>query len=402
MTTANTNTEDLTNFTWDEGAENTFFGIKDETETTVIEEVVKETEKQEEGVEGKDGKTTKKAEEKIEEEASFNFGDDGEDETKPKTKEKSKEIEEETKTNFETKTDEEQQESVVTSPEFFKNLATDLKERGIFEHVEVKEDEPIDEDKFFELYDEEVEQRVDATINSFMEEVGDDGKAFLKFLKLGGSKEEFLKVYAESAKVPTVEDFEDESQAEKFLRYYYNTVEELAEDDTNDRIEWLKERNKLSTETEKLYKKVEKANEAHKQQLLENQANIDRDRQARRTAFIKDVTETANKVDEVNGLAIDKKEKTELVNFITKATVKMDNGSYITGFQDSINKVLKGDKDKLILLAKLLKSNFDFSSIQTKVKTEVTREAKSKLAQQSSTTQKPSSKSSGKSLTDYF
>lgn len=400
MTTANTNTEDLTNFTWDEGAENTFFGIKDETETTVVEEVIKD---KEEGVEGKDGKTTKKAEEKVAEEPKFEFGE-GEGEGKPKTEteDKSKESTKETKTDPEPKAKEDEQESIVASPEFFKNLASDLKERGIFEHVEVKEDEPIDEDKFFELYDEEVEQRVDATINSFMEEVGDDGKAFLKFLKLGGSKSDFLKVYAESAKTPVVDDFENETQAEKFLKYYYSTVEELAEADAEDRIEWLKERNKLSTETEKLYKKVEKANEAQKQQLIENQAKIDRDRQAKRTAFIKDVTETANKVDEVNGLTIDKKEKTELVNFITKATVKMEGGNYITGFQDSINKVLKGDKDKLILLAKLLKSNFDFSSIQTKVKTEVTKEAKSKLAQQSSTTQKPSSKSSGKSLVDYF
>jgi len=93
------------------------------------------------------------------------------------------------------------------------------------------------------------------------------------------------------------------------------------------------------------------------------------------------------------------------MNFITKPTVKVGKNKYITEFQAELGEIFKGEgenKKKLLLLAKLVKSQFDVKDLIEETKTKVVKDAKSKL-QQSRTGVRPSTSGGNnkKSLSDF-
>jgi S-adenosylmethionine:tRNA-ribosyltransferase-isomerase (queuine synthetase) len=113
--------------------------------------------------------------------------------------------------------DEEESNSKSVSSEW-SNIYKELKNRGIIS-IDVEDESSIDADRFIELQEEEIEARLEETIQAFMEELDEDGKAFLKFKKEGGNTKDFFKIYSEISEVPTPE-YNDEKSQEKFLRYY--------------------------------------------------------------------------------------------------------------------------------------------------------------------------------------
>lgn len=392
-TATNPKEEGLTEFQWDEaGDESTFFGIKEET--PVIEQVQEdlkdkgkkpEEEEEEVEVEGKGKNKDKKPEE-----TQATFFEDEEEEGKEKLKpEKNEKVEGEE--------GEEDDEEV----KFFTTLSTDLKTKGIFQFVEIKEDEKITEDKFFELQEQEIESRLEEAIETFMNELDEDGKAFLKFKKAGGKNADFFKVYAEVEDIPEVDVKTAEGQ-NAILRYYYKNYEDLDDADIDDKLEWLEETNKKAKYAEKYNAKIEKDKENKKQALLDAQAENQKKAEQIRDAFINSVKETANKMEEFNGFKFTKQDKSELVDFILKPAVKLENGKYLTGLQSSINKLYKEDKQKLLLLAKLLKSDFDFSTFVKEAQTKVTKETKSKLSETRNTLSGKSAPTRKGSLADLF
>src|SRR5690606_12546908 len=99
-------------------------------------------------------------------------------------------------------------------------------------------------------------------------------------------------------------------------------------------------------------------------------------------------------------------DKKELTNYITRPTVKVGKNRFITQFQADLGKIFSGKEDNkqsLLLLAKLVKTDFDIKDIVEKTKTKVTKEAKSKL-QEARQAVKPASSVSPnkKSLADFF
>lgn len=374
METAKPKTEEanqLDSFTWDNEGEDSFFGIS-----------------------GKETDEVEKIKEEIEEEPSTKLTPEKEEEQEENEKPEKKEEEE---FEFEEKEKEEEEE-----PKGITFESKDLK--NLFQYVELKEDEQIDREKFFELQDEEIEARVDATIKDFMEELGEDGKLFLQFKKAGGDSRAFFSKMSQLSSTPEV-DIEKASNEDfdNILKYYYKNYEELEDSDIEEKLEWLAEGGKKEKYAKKYYEKIAKDREAIKQDMLQKQVDADNKRKNERLEFINSVKETAENTEEVSGFTFKKAEKTEIVEFITKPTIKVGDNRYITGLQNAINKIYKEDKQKLLLLAKLLKTDFDFTSIASKVQTEVTKKTKEKLSDSRSTS-RPSSSGTVKkrNLADYF
>lgn len=379
-TTAKPKTEELTEFAWDdENSTDSFFGTET-VEKSPIEEVKKEIEEEEED----DAQEIEVKAEEVKKETT------GKKETK----------EEEAPEAFFKETEEQQPEEKPST--FFTDLAKDLKEKGLFQFVEIKDDDQIDADKFFEMYDEDTEARVDATIQSFMEELDEDGKNFLKFKKSGGSNADFFATYYQIAQIPEV-DIEDATQHDKVLKYYYKEYEELEDADIEDKLEWLAETAKKEKYAKKYYEKIQQDATKAKQKLVDDQKADQKVRETKRKEFVDSVKDVAGSVEELNGFKFTKKDKTELVDFITKPSVAIAPNKYITGIQDSINKLFKGDKEKLLLLAKLLKNDFDFSEFVSKAKTEVTKQTRTRI-ETGRNTARPSSSgvSTKRGLADYF
>lgn len=386
-TTQETNVESLQDFKFDEPE---FFGIK--TETTEIEEVVTKVKKEDEP-----------------DDAPID-----EDEDNPENEDKSKKVvkkENETpndedffKEDVEDTTDEGGDKHAETEDKFYTTLASELKEKGIFQNVEIKDDEEITEEKFFELQDAEIEARVEESFEAFFEELDEDGKEFLKHKKNGGATQDFFQVYQNSISIDGV-DLENEKDQDLILTHYMRVVDTMDEDEINDRIEWLSENKKKKAFAEKYFNKLQDLDKERRTALAERTRQITEQREAQSKKFNDELSVELNKVESVGSFSFNKVDKKDLLNFISKPTIKVGKNKYVTPLVAEMGEIFKGEgenKKKLLLLAKLVKSNFDVKDLIEEAKTKVVKEAKSKL-QAAKTGVKPSTSGgyNKKSLADY-
>jgi len=284
---------------------------------------------------------------------------------------------------------------------FFNVLAKGMKDKGVLSSVEIPKDTDLTEDDFVKLYEDEIDNRISETFEGFFEELDNDAKAFLRHKRDGGSTQSFFNVLKDSSNMPKG-DLDDISFQKLVAKHYLKTVEELDPEDVDDKIEWLEETGKLEKYSEKYDKKL-KAIDAKQKKTLEAQRKADlKAQEDSAKAFIKDIKTTLKETDNVMNFSITKSDKKELVNYITKPEVKVGKNRYVTGLQDGLKKIMKDNK-KLILLAKLIKSDFDTSSIETKAETKKTIEMKQKLSR-AKQNNKPSTSKKGtrRNLSDFF
>ena len=288
----------------------------------------------------------------------------------------------------------------VTDGEFFKKLSLEMKEQGIFQLVEVKEDEPLDQDTFVEKFDQEIEARVKETIQSFLEELDEDGKRFLKFKRSGGDTRAFLQAYYSSMALPTV-DLTTEDGQEAVLRYYYKNVEGLDPEDVDSRIDWAKENKKLAKYAEKYDGILQEREEARKEALLQQQAEYEAQMEKSRKDFEKDLVEVLQATDAVGDIPLTKEDKKTMPAYMLKPSIRIGKNKYITPLQADLKSVYE-DKKQLLLLAKLVRSKFDLSSLGVKLASKKVEQARKNLLRDRETPEvKGGNTKTGASLADY-
>jgi hypothetical protein len=394
-TTEDVSTSSLQDFNWDETED--FFGIKpDKSETEEVIKKVKtddlndeptlEDDDLEEDENTKDKSDKPKKGDEADKEDSFFEEQPAKDESLEKEKS--------------TETEEPSDDS-----KFYSTLASELKEKGIFQNVELKEGEEIDEDKFFELQDAEIESRVEETFEAFFEELDEDAKAFLKFKKSGGNTQDFFQVYRESLSLDNI-DLESEESQELVLKHYLSTMDSMDDEEISDRLEWLKENGKKKAYAKKYMNKLQELDRQKKEAISKSIEAQSKQREEGAKKFNQDLQSELEKTEAVGSFNFSKVNKKELLDFMVKPSVKIGKNKYITHFQAELGNIFKAegeDKKKLLLLAKLVKSNFDVKDLIEETKTKVVKEAKSKL-QQAKSGVKPSTSGgyTKKSISDYF
>jgi hypothetical protein len=398
---------------WDENVD--FFGIKPETPgntnvETVVESVKNDTVKSKTTKEKETENPESEEEQKQSNEEVTFFGDSIKENKKKETEEeKGKENQETNATDtpeekFENDTpegnDEQPFESEESEQKFFKTLATGLKEGGIFSNVEIKDDDVIDGDKFADLIDSEAESRVNETFEAFFEELDEDGAAFLRFKKAGGKTSDFLRAYANSAELPTSDLTTSEGQKE-ILKYYYKHIDGTDDEDIDDKIEWAVENGKLEKYAEKYSKIIQDRDKQKRDTLLLQQEEQQRQLDEERKKFESELKITLENTDAINNITLTKEDKKELIPFMTKPSVKIGKNKYITGLQAGIQKIFS-DKPKLLLLAKLVKSDFDLTGVEKKGASKLTKEVKTELQRQKQTPGPKSTDNTTRELADFF
>ncbi|MHA1200610.1 MAG: hypothetical protein ACTSQF_14930, partial [Candidatus Heimdallarchaeaceae archaeon] len=268
--------------------------------------------------------------------------------------------------------------------------------------IEIPDEGEITEEKFIEFQDEEIESRVEGALESFMGELDNDGAAFLKHKRDGGTTESFFSAYSKSSEIPKG-DIRDEDYQEKLSRYYYANVEKLELEDIDDRIEWLKDSDKLAKYAEKQDLKIKDLDKKSKENLQKQAKKKLELQEKANTAFVSSVKETLDKTDKIDNFTFSPKEKKSLHTFITKSTVKVSENKYQTGMQSKLFETLKDPKKRLIL-AKLLLNDFDVSDVVAASTTKQTKKVRSNI-QRTKKTVAPvgSGKSNRKrNLADFF
>lgn len=366
------NTDLLNDFKWDSNSD--FFGIESETETKVETETKKEVETETEEQKKEEKETDKSKAEEGDKEEFFDHdkqvdsgNEDDDDET-----------------------------------EVFTTLSKELKEKGTFTHIELSADGKITEEQFFEHIEDEVEGRVNEAIEDFGAKLGSDqtSKAYITFLKAGGTSDEFFKYYSQASTTPEV-DIEKESGQDSILRHYYKVVEELDDEDLEDKLDWLKESGKKKKFAEKYYNKLKADEQINKDKFVANQVQQQTDRENEKKEFVTKLKNTLDSTEEVNGFVFNKVDKPSLLDYIIKPTVKLKSNQYITQFQYDLNEVIKTDNEKLLVLAKLIKSKFDTSGLIIKKETEAVKKVKSSLSNTKSRLTSSNS-TKRKDLADFF
>ena len=369
--TVETSQNGLMDFNWDESGADSFFGLNEfGEEPKPIEEktpkpVVKTTSPPA-------TETIEPDKEEVEKQEELSF------------------FEEEGKTKKESTTDN----------TFYEDVYKDLKEAGIFKHIELEDGEELDADRLYELQQEEIEAEVTSRLNAWAsQELDEDAKAFIKFKIQGGDTSEFFKTYQNTSEI-TLGDIEDEDYQDNLIRYQLQK-EGWDKDEIEDRLEFLTESNKKSKFAERYHDRLIKEQEKEKQALVkqaEEQKIRVKQQEEQFRASIKDTLDT-NK--EINGIKFTDKDKGNLINFLTKRE-KLEDGRVITGFQRKLSESFN-DPKKIALLAKILNDDFDFSSFEKSAITKKTKEIKRNIEQRQSMRPTGSGSSSGaNSLASLF
>lgn len=185
-------------------------------------------------------------------------------------KKNKEEVQEEEDDFFETIGKTESEKSETTGEQgggsIYKDVYNDLKENGIFKHVELEEDEELDADRLFELQQEEYETEVTERLKAWAsEELDDDAKAFIKFKREGGNTADFFNVYKLSSELPSG-NIKDEDYQDEVIRYQLKE-EGWDRDEIEDRLAYLTENGKKEKVAEKYDEKI-KQEEAKENNLF--------------------------------------------------------------------------------------------------------------------------------------
>ena len=369
--TVETSQNSLMDFNWDESGADSFFGLNEfGEEPKPIEEKTPKSVVQTTSPPATETIEPDKEEVEKQEELSF--------------------FEEEDKTKKESTTDN----------TFYEDVYKDLKEAGIFKHVELEDGEELDAERLYELQQEEIEAEVTSRLDAWAsQELDEDAKAFIKFKIQGGDTSEFFKTYQNTSEI-TLGDIEDEDYQDNLIRYQLQK-EGWDKDEIEDRLEFLTESNKKAKFAERYHDRLIKEQEKEKQALVkqaEEQKIRAKQQEEQFRVSIKDTLDT-NK--EINGIKFTDKDKGNLINFLTKKE-KLEDGRVITGFQKKLSESFN-DPKKIALLAKILNDDFDFSSFEKSAITKKTKEIKRNIEQRQSMRPTGSGSSSGaNSLASLF
>jgi hypothetical protein len=137
-------------------------------------------------------------------------------------------------------------------------------------------------------------------------------------------------------------------------------------------LEFLKDSGKLGAISKKAYNKIIAEQETETAGEVARQATLVENRKKAAREYKSNITTHINSLDEMGGLPISKQDKSVLPTYISEPTVELQDGRYVSEMQADLFKVM-ADKDKIVLLAKLLKTDFDFSAIERKKQTQAAR-----------------------------
>ncbi len=368
-----TKEQDLSTFNWDEAHNEAFKDVLTEEE----QEQEKEQQGQEQEQEQEKNKKT-------------------ENKTKDKKEDKKEEKKEEPEGVFSDIDGEDESKEEEATGHVYLDLAKDLKDAGLFSNVEIPED--VNAEKFVELQEAEVDARVKETINGFMNGLDSDAAAFLEYKLHGGDTKEFFNLMSKS-KTTSIDEF-NENTAEVYLRSVYEQDDTI--DDIEDKIAYLKEKEKLITTAEKINEKEKALLAKQKTEEIE-QAKKEKIKRTKELEQMKaEVKDYFTKNDKIKGIELSADARENIIKAITRQNIKVGDNQYITAAQAYVNKLWQ-DKDALGIFITWASNNFDTKLFEKQAETKITKKTANTLRRTASTHKPKVSTSSGsKPLWEYF
>ena len=381
---------------WENSEEMDFFGdgpAKPTEASKVIEDVNKDdlkTDKTEKVKEEEEPKEEEKKEDKVED--IDLFGENDETDAGNKQQNTSKEDPEGGEE------DEPEQVQEVSS----KTTLNFLKDKGIVD-FELEEGEELTEEKAEELLEDKYEESVEERVEELVQDMPDVLKQMIKYHKDGGDVGQLISTIKPKSTVSKDTDLSTEDNQILVIREQL-TADGHDEEYISSNIEFLKDSGKLESTSKKFFDKIIAKNDQQVQAQTKAQEDLRKEKKQKQRAFKTEISSHLKENDEISQVKFTTKDKKDLPSYISDTTVKLENGQSISPLQRDLYKALQ-DKDKTLVLAKLLRDDFDFSNISKEATTKVAKEVKKELQHSQSLTPKKSGSTSQKKkkdLADFF
>ncbi len=284
----------------------------------------------------------------------------------------------------------------------FKILASDLKEIGILK-TDLPED--IDQDSFFDLMKNNTQKEAENYFNLFIEDLDEDGKAFLEFKKSGGDTKLFFETYQQMVSEPDIESIDSYDEKVDLIKFYYKTYEGKSVDEVEDFITFLEDRGKIDDYFETYSSKISEQREIKKAQLIEQQLEQAKAQEEAVSKFVDEVVTYVSSDD--TDIVFSDDDRKSMRTYMSKPVIEVGSNQMITKMQKDLSDALT-DPKKAAKLAKFLKTNLDFTGLVSEIqKKEVNKfesalkKAKSKRIN-SSTSSKKTRGSKTFNIDDYI
>lgn len=298
--------------------------------------------------------------------------------------------------------EEETPEATVTGTITPKDVYGFLTKSGMIEEAQLEEGQELTDELAAELAEEGWSAALRAEVEEQVKELPDAAKNVLRLAFKGGDVNGYLQTLAVNVSAPINKDTDMTLEENQELAVRADLKGLNYDDEYIDtHIQGLKDSGKLQTIAEKASAKILKAQEdAEKVKLTEAEANETNRKESIKANKVK-MSESVAKVDNIKGMVINKKDKEELPDFIAVPNIQLNDGRMITGLQESIFKAM-ADPEQCILLAKVLKSGFDFSSISKATITEYSKKIEQNVQNAAQAKDKNIKSSSGSSQTKKY
>jgi hypothetical protein len=260
----------------------------------------------------------------------------------------------------------------VVSP---KTTLAFLKERGLVDY----ELEELSDDDADNILEDSWEKSVEAEVEATIKELPDELKQLIKFASKGGDVGELLGKMIQHATSGINKNSDISNEDVQVLAVTMDLRNQGYDQEyIDDQIEFLKEKDKLEGIAKKSFDKIVAEQETETAGQVQRQKEIVEYRKKQAREYKTNITTHINSLEDAGGLPISKQDKSILPTYISEPTVELQDGRVVSEMQADLFKVM-ADKDKIVLLAKLLKSDFDFSPIERKKQTQAARGIKEEI-----------------------
>lgn len=299
-------------------------------------------------------------------------------------------------TETQTTTETEEEEDIEEKGDNVTLLET-LKERGLVDY-ELEEGEELTEELASELIEDGFDGNVEKTVEEKIKNLPSVVKQLIKHSINGGDPNQLISSMVKQPTNTITEDMDIEDVNNQKAVIKAARKQKGEDDETIDTyIAFLEESGKLADISKKEFETViQNKKEFLKTQTAE-QAERRKQQKVKQREFKKDIVSLVN--DNEQEVKLSRQEKKELPDYIAEPTVELQNGNKISQLQSDLFKVLN-DKNKTLVLAKLIKNDFDFTDFIADSKTEVVKKVRG--INQDTTKKKRSSQPKKKSLADLL
>ncbi len=269
-----------------------------------------------------------------------------------------------------------------------------LKERGLVEYEEDPE-KPLSDEDAENLIEDSWEAALEKEVESTIKDLPDELKQLIKYASKGGDVGELLGKMVQHATSGINKNSDIENEDVQVLAVTMDLrAQGYDQEYIDDQIEFLKEKDKLEGIAKKAFDKIVAEQEAETAGQVERQKQAIEAKKKAAREYKTNITTHINSLEDAGGLPISKQDKTVLPTYISEPTVELQDGRLVSEMQADLFKVM-ADKDKIVLLAKLLKSDFDFSAIERKSQSKAARGIKEEIQRADKTATITSSSSGG-------